>query len=1025
VTDAPADRAMSDEGKTLFEAMPQPGWLADVDGAIVYFNTCWYEYTGGTPAEMEGWGWLSVHDPAHLPAVVERWRAAVASGERFRMAFPLRRHDGLYRWFLTHASPIRDASGKVVRWVGIHADIDDERRERERADALTLAEMAARRDAEAIGARLAALTDLSLELSRAVTPEDVARVVVEQGAQRAGADTATLYALDESGDALELIAHRGVAPEVVSKIGRLTRADVNPRAFASIESGETLWAETAAQYLALFPELAALPSVGPRAKSFWSVPLVAQGRAVGLLGMGWFREQVFSQEERTFVQTFAKQCAQALLGAQRRRREVAARRWLATTLQSIGDAVIATDTEGRVSFMNGVAERLTGWSESDARGRPMQEVFRIFSEMTGEPVESPVTKVLREGRVVGLANHTVLRSRAGVDIPIDDSGAPIRDDEGHLYGVVLVFRDVTLEKRDEKRRAFLARAADALIASIDYKETLATVARLAVPQLADWCAIDLLEPGASKHVQVAVAHADPAKVVFARALGERYPADPNARTGVPEVIRSGRAELYTEIPAAMLEAGAVDAEHLRILRELALESAMVVPFPGRDGRTLGAMTFIYAASRRRYTHEDLAFARDFAVRAAMAIENARALKEIAEAREREETMRKEAELANTAKDEFLATVSHELRTPLNAILGWTVTLQRQPIEPTVGRALGVIERNARAQARLIDDVLDVSRIISGKLTLALGPVDVGEAARLAVDGMRPAAQAKGISLAIEALDGGHAMTIMADADRIQQILWNLLTNAIKFTPKGGAVSLRAERVGSEIAIAVSDTGEGIREEVLPYVFDPFRQADSSTTRRHGGLGLGLSLVKQLAIAHGGAVRATSAGEGKGATFIVQLPARAMTPALASPSKAASTNNSAAPLDVLPRLDGLVLLVVDDEQDARELVGDMFRALGAQVHLASSAADAHEIMKSAPPDVIVSDVGMPSVDGYAFIKSVRAKGPLDGGGTPAIALTAYSRPEDTQRALDAGFHRHVAKPVDPAELVKLVATLGGR
>jgi len=872
-------------------------------------------------------------------------------------------------------------------------------------------------------ARLESLTELSLALSGAVSRSDVANLVVEQGMRQAGADIATLYALDESGEALDLLAQRGVAPEVLQKIIRITKSEGNPRVLETLASGVSVWAETEQEYAAIFPEVARLPATGRRAKALWSVPLVVEGRPVGLLGMGFFEEQRFSVADRRFVETFAKLCGQALLRAVRRDRELVARRWLATTLQSIGDAVIATDNAGCVTFMNGIAERLTGWSEGEARGRSLPEVFQIFSELTGEVVESPVSKVLREGTVVGLANHTVLRTRGGTQIPIDDSGAPIRDESGVIYGVVLVFRDVTVEKRAEKRRAFLARAMETLASSLDYRTTLQRVAELAVPELADWCTIDILEPGARVSQQLAVAHVDPAKVAYARAIGQRYPSDRDAPTGSPQVIRSGKSELYPEIPAALVEARARDAEHARMLRELKLESGMIVALRSEAGRTVGAMTFIYADSGRRYNDDDLRFAEDFARRAALAIENARAVSEVEAARAREQAMRERAEQASMTKDHFLATVSHELRTPLNVILGWAVVLRERELAPEVQRALTVIERNARAQARLIEDVLDLSRISSGKLSLSLSTVNVGEAVRAAALALRPAVEAKGIALTVDSPDEDALLTISADPDRLQQILWNLLTNALKFTPKAGSVMASASRVGSEVQIQISDSGEGIAEAVLPHVFEPFRQADSSTTRRHGGLGLGLSLVRQIAAAHGGTVEATSAGQGHGATFVVRLPARATTEAVKAsrPARKLAAFGSGA----VGLLAGVSILVVDDELDARELVAEAFKSAGAIVYMAASARDALGVLTTARPDVLVSDIGMPHEDGYALMRQIRLLSAEQGGEIPALALTAYARAADADRAFDAGYQRHVAKPVDPLLLVQLVAGLAGR
>lgn len=874
----------------------------------------------------------------------------------------------------------------------------------------TLREQAARaRD------RLAKLSDLAAALAESRTQAQVTAAVVTHGAKAAGADTFTLHMVDEGGRALELVGDHGVAPEIVERIRRIADGSKDPQIFDAWKANVATWAESDHDYVELQPTLATMQQ--RRARAFWSVPLVAEERAVGLLGAGFREPRRFSADERVFVETLARQCAQALVRAMRMESEDEAREWLATTLRSIGDAVIATDAEGKVRFMNSVAESLTGWSQDEARGRPLHEVFAIFSERTREPVESPVTKVLREGKVVGLANHTVLRSKRGLELPIDDSGAPIRSD-GQVRGVVLVFRDASEETRSRVRSDFLASAGEALGASLDYEVTLATVARLAVPTIADWCSVTLALQGQPGARQVAIAHVDPEKVALARELGERYPPDPNATTGVPQVLRTGQSELYAEIPSRLLERGARDEEHLRIIRDLRLESAMVVPLRAH-GSTFGAMTFIYADSGRRYTESDLAFAEDFARRAAMAIENALALKDAQEARRSERWLRDQAEAASSAKDEFLATVSHELRTPLNAILGWSVTLRSGGPSSNVERGLATIERNARAQARLIEDILDVSRIVSGKLALDLRSTRIADAIHAAVQTVAPAAAAKGIAIQTEIAD--DSLAIVADPDRVQQIVWNLLSNAVKFTPKGGQVHVEMAREGSELRLQVRDTGEGIEPSVLPHIFDRFRQADSSTMRRHGGLGLGLALVKQLAIAHGGSVRAESEGSGKGATVVVRIPARAAVPALTVQTNAV-TSRWAVPVDFGPRLDGLRVLVVDDEPDAREIVGEILRALGAHVELAPSVAEAFERFRVTRPDVIISDIGMPDADGFQLIRMIRAMPLESGGATPAVALTAYARRDDATRVLAAGYQVHVAKPIEPMYLATVVAEL---
>ncbi len=864
-------------------------------------------------------------------------------------------------------------------------------------------------------ARLRLLSELASALAGTRTVAQVADVIVEYGLRAAGGDTCTLYGLDQASEQLELLAHHGVDARIIEKIRIIGPNSGNPDSFAAMRERRSVWAESRADYAAIYPKLAAEKVEGPRAQAFWSMPLVAEGQALGMLGVGFFEPRKFSVDDRAFVDTLCLQCAQALLRALRTEAEEDGRRWFATTLRSIGDAVIATDEHGKIQFLNPIAERLTGYTQAEALGQHLDAVFHIISEHSRAVVESPVAKVLREGKVVGLANHTVLLPRKGPEIPIDDSGAPIRNEAGDIVGVVLVFRDVSFEKRHEARNAFLVKAGEVLIGSLDYEATLAAVARLAVPHLADWCAVNLVDGPGGRIKQVAVTHVDPSRVAYAEELGRRYP--PTADSGEARVIRTGKSELYPEIPDDMLQALAQDAEHLRIARELELKSAMVVPLRARQG-ILGAMTFIYAGAERRYSEQDLEFVEELARRAAMAIESAIALKAAQEARDRERWLREEAERTNRLKDDFLATASHELRTPLNAILGWTLTLRRNVTEPDAARALAIVERNARAQAKLIEDVLDVSRIVSGKLVLTLRSTTMSAAARAAMETVMPAAEAKGIVL-ISELESEPAM-ITADPDRLQQVIWNLLSNSVKFTPKGGRVTLRTYREGSEACVMVEDSGEGIRAELLTAIFEPFRQADSSTTRRHGGLGLGLAIVKQLVEAHGGSVWAASEGQGKGASFVVRLPVRAVAP-VAGEQRLTPTNADLRASATTPiRLDKLHVLVVDDEHDARQLIQEILRQHGAEVTMVSSAAEARQAMAKLAPHAIVSDVGMADEDGYSFISRLRA----DGSRTPAVALTAYASPQDAQRALDAGFQRHITKPVEPVLLVRVIAGLAG-
>lgn len=369
-------------------------------------------------------------------------------------------------------------------------------------------------------------------------------------------------------------------------------------------------------------------------------------------------------------------------------------------------------------------------------------------------------------------------------------------------------------------------------------------------------------------------------------------------------------------------------------------------------------------------------------------------------------------------------MSHELRTPLSAILGWATLLKDRVVDPALKKPFEVIHRNAQAQAKIIDDILDVSRIISGKLRLDLRPADLVAVARDAVEVVRPSADARKITLEL-ALPADRCL-LAGDPERLQQIVWNLLSNAVKFTDPGGKVTLSIRQEGSEVLVVVSDTGRGIDPAFLPVMFERFKQADSSATRRVGGLGLGLALVRHLVELHGGHVTAASEGPGKGATFTVTLPVRAVLPP--DPELRAPARTPASGLPLSRRrsaLEGIRVLVVDDEADARDLVAAVLTYAGAQVETARSAAEGFEAFQRFRPDVLVSDIGMPDEDGFSFIRRIRDLPPAEGGETPSLALTAFAREQDRTQALGAGYTMHIGKPVNPEALAAAVADLSNR
>jgi PAS domain S-box-containing protein len=587
----------------------------------------------------------------------------------------------------------------------------------------------------------------------------------------------------------------------------------------------------------------------------------------------------------------------------------------------------------------------------------------------------------------------------------------------NLAGAALTTAELYEEQRharegsDHARQqaTFLAEAGTVLSASLDFEGTLKAVAALAVPTIADWCAVDIVgEHGALQ--RLAVAHVDPAKVEHARTLEERYPSDPLAPGGIREVIRTGKPSFMSRIPPALVEAAARDDEHRRILRELQLTSYMCAPMMAH-GKAFGAITFVSAESGREYTEEDLRLARELAARASLAVENARSY-----ARANE---------ASRLKDEFLATLSHELRTPLNAVLGYARMVRQGVTSPDkTTDALEVIERNATALKQIIEDVLDVSRIVAGRLRLNVEPVDVPAILQESCATVMPAADARGVR--IEALIDPLTDQVSGDPDRLQQVVWNLLSNSIKFTPRGGKVQLRLSRVNSHVEITVSDTGCGIAREFLPVVFERFRQADATFAREQGGLGLGLAIAKQLTELHGGTIEVASDGPGRGATFTVKLPLMIVHRPTREPGlrEQPRADRQLPLVSAIPRLDGIHVLAVDDELDSLNLLRAVLEGAGATVMTCGSAAGALDALRTQRADVMVADIGMPGTDGLQLIRALRQlEAPVRH--MPAAALTAYARSQDRITALASGFHMHLVKPIDPLELIVAVSSLASR
>ena len=551
-----------------------------------------------------------------------------------------------------------------------------------------------------------------------------------------------------------------------------------------------------------------------------------------------------------------------------------------------------------------------------------------------------------------------------------DRGYVARAEDGKPIRMIGAMLDVTDRKRAERVATFMAEASAVLASSLEYHATLARVAELTVPVLADWCLVDL-RTGNEAFERLAIVHEDGAKIELAR---EAFADD------VREVIVNGASKLIEHV------AGTLD-----------IRSALIVPLVVVGGeRALGALTLAMSHSRRVLSERDRPVVEDVARRAAMAIEHAR--------------LYDDAQKANLAKDEFLAILSHELSTPLTIILGWSGILSREDVsKEELLQGVESIRAGALAQAQLIDDVLDLSRVTTGKLRLDVQPVSIGQLVADSLTAVRVAAAAKRIE--IIAPDTTAAGTVLGDGNRLRQVIWNLLTNAIKFTPAGGKVTVELENTPDTVRLIVTDTGKGIPRDFLAHVFEPFRQGDASTTRAHGGLGLGLAIVRHLVEGHGGTVAAFSEGADRGAQFIVELPSVPESSDTASGKDVRSSRSELA---------GVRVLFVDDQADARDLARVIFSNAGAESTITSCASEALEALERLPIDIVVADIAMPEVDGYALIGEIRRRDAAAQRHTPAIAATAYRGDDDRARALAAGFDAYVKKPMDAATLTSTVA-----
>ena len=733
----------------------------------------------------------------------------------------------------------------------------------------------------------------------------------------------------------------------------------------------------------------AATDAGQPALQMLSSPLSFQGG--GRFVVGARRPDFPNEMERLILRVAVNQAATWL---EWKRAEAAAaseaafRRAIESSMLA-GVAVV--DMEGRQTYVNRAFAAMVGWEEAELIERTPP--FPYWPPEEEENIAAALGKVLAgkpdpAGYELRFRRRDERRFDALVLIsPFEQPGAT----PGFLASVY----DITERKNAERAAQVLAEAGAIFNRSLDYEETLRAISTLVVPRFTDWCFVDLVEADGGFR-RIAVAHPGrPEDEELAARLRSSY-ASKNVVYGASDTVARGTTYTLNDVPEELLKAVGRDDDHRNVLLAMGIRCFVSVPMTSQ-GRTFGVITFLGTGHRSGFEPHDVALAEELARRAALAVDNAR--------------LYRSAQEANRAKDEFLANLSHELRTPMTAILGWAHLLQLGDLEPDqVDLGLRTIRQSGEAQAKLIDDLLDVSRIVTGKLHLSPVPVDLTATLQNAVAAIRPAAEAKKQRLEIQ-LSGGP-VTVLGDASRLQQVFWNLLSNAVKFTPAGGVVRLIAAESGPDVAVTVQDSGEGIAAEFLPLVFERFRQA-ATPQRGRTGLGLGLAIAKELIELHGGSITASSAGFGRGATFTVSLPQ------LSGDRVAPARAERSSPRH--DRLRAVRVLLVEDDSSTRTLLATILSSFGADVADAASAVDAEAALLSFDPQVLVTDIEMPGNDGIVLLQTLRSRHST----LPAIAVSGHADDGSRARVAAAGFNGFIAKPLDPMLLAdEIMRALNG-
>jgi PAS domain S-box-containing protein len=1030
--------------RILTENTPQLIWFAGTDGAIEYLNQHWYDYTGLTPIESLGWKWQQAVHPEDLPFVLEQWTSALDCKNTLEIESRLRKSDGSYRWHITRAVPVLDADGVTRRWFGSATDIHENKQiqqtlhQREQEHSQLLLELATQQQQQAAvvqqmpagliiaeapsGKLLLANSQVEQIWRHSFMPADE---IEEYRAYQGFHADGTPYSPHEWPLARSITTGEVVVNEEITFLrgdgtrgvifvnsapirdqqgnitsGVVTFHDITERKQAQEALRESeerfrqmaeriedvFWVSTTIQgeYKVLYVSPAYESIWGSSCKSLYNHP------------RGWM-EAIHPEDQQRVREEFTARSPDANLDLEFRIvRPDGSIRWVRDRSFPI------LDENGNSYRLVGVAEDITERKQTELALKESQALFTCFMQhMPGcafiKDEQGKYVFVNPVGaRVVGLEQSQVI-GKTDVELVSASVAQQLKENDQLILSLnqtVELQETIPFENEDHYwitfKFPFTDTAGRRLLAgmSFDITERKHLEDALKASEKRFRCLVD------ANIIGVIVANSEyilEANDTFLEMLG--YTQEDLAARNLQWRELTPPEYLYLD------EQGLVELQ----------TTGKCTPFEKEYIRKDGSRVpiLIGASILEESPLSWLCFVLDISDRKRADIERVELL-------QREQAARAKAEEANRIKDEFLAVLSHELRSPLNPILGWTKLLRtRQLDQTTVKNALETIERNAKLQTKLIDDLLDVSRILRGKLTLNIVSVNLVSTITEALETVRLAAEAKSLQIQTIVEDVGM---VRGDAARLQQVVWNLLSNAVKFTPTGKEIEIRLEKVDSQAQIQVRDTGIGIEPEFLPHIFEYFRQADSSTTRNFGGLGLGLAIVRHLVELHGGTIRADSQGLGQGATFTLQLPL------LDNQDAQPQTDTEGNFVDSF--LGGVRVLTVDDEADTRNYIACALEQAGAEVIVATSAEDVLRIISQSQADILLADIGMPNMDGYTLMRQIRQLPKEQGGNMPAIALTAYTRDSDQQQAMAAGFQKHMSKPVDPFELAQTIVSLLG-